>query len=136
MPSETQRFYQGRDWTTVRLSVAEAFDTLDRLYDLCVYEDFPGEEEDDEEPFAFQMALHGLTESLAAQLAFAEADTIPPTNPTGGPEQSWAVFEIDRALADLKEKLRRSTADQTASQANSIVLLVSRMKTGLKKLDQ
>lgn len=111
---------------------------MDRLNDLCVSEGLLEEEADDEsdDPYAFVRALNGLTESLAAQLAFVSADTISPTALVSPFEQAWATVELYKALRDLKEKIRNLSAAQPLASPEAIVFLLSRMKMGLKKLDQ
>lgn len=137
MPSEMQRLFQGRDWTTARFSVAEAFDTLDRLNDLCVCKSVPDDDEGEEtEAVAFYRALFGLVEGLTAQLKLVAADTIPSAAPAGPFEQAWAAVEIDRALQDLKNKLHALASGQPSNSADSALFVIFRLKTGLKKLDQ
>lgn len=127
--------YQGRDWVTSRLTMAEAFDTLERIHDLCLGIDLQKPDEK-VETFGILRAVHGLTESLTAQCAVAVADTIAPAAATGSFEQLWNGFEVEWLLRDMKAKAIDLYSEESFKPYGTLALLANRLKSALKKMDQ
>lgn len=116
--------------------MAEAFDTLEHIQDLCWDRDLHQTQNAMAETFALLRALHFLTESLTSQCAIAMADTISPASPTATFDQLWHCFEIERVLAEIKCGLLNLSAEDSDRPFDALALLASSLKTALKKLDQ
>src|ERR1700691_5921381 len=93
--------YQGSDWLTYRWTVAQAFDTLDRIRDLCLQMPVaaggsgPGEprfEMPDEEIADMVGYVVELCDDLAGELDCAQADLAPVIH--GGFPHAWTAFEM------------------------------------------
>jgi len=136
MPSQASPFYQGRDWVSSRWTIAETFDTLERVHDLCLYRDTDEQPDSGEETFAILQAVHGLIESLSGQCAIAMADVIPTSSHTGNFESLWLCFEIEKTLDEIKKKILEISVDDTGSTFGSLAMMTQSIKTAFKKLDQ
>lgn|GEM_PF-1208810 len=136
MTSSSYALYQGRDWVSGRASMADAFDTVERLHDLCVGRDYCQSAELMVETFAVLKTVHGLIENLSSQCALAMADTIPLTAPVGSFAQSWNCFEIEGLLRSIKSKRADLSNEQQTKPFGALALLAVQLKASLKKLDQ
>ncbi len=125
--------YQGSDWTTHRWPVAHALETLDRIQDLCLCRTW-SETEAPETLSTPELAevtegIASLCHDLAAELALVEADLL--THVRNNLPQRWLAFEMRLHLADMQ----RETAIELPA-FESILLLATRIKDGLKQLDR
>lgn len=135
MTNDTYPLYQGRDWVTARLAMAEAFDTLERIHDLCLGLDLH-QSAGGAETFDVLRAVHGLTESLTNQCATAVADTIAPSQPIGAFGQLWNGFEIEWLLRDMKAKVLDLSSEDSFKPFGALALVANHLKAALKKMDQ
>ncbi len=154
--------YQGNDWLTYRWPVAQVFDTLDRVRDLClqlpsVSNPESAATQSDEDVIVLQterrQASHEAYEQDALQAA-TEEDLSNVFSYVGELCDDLSG-EIDTVLADLfpylqnnlthrwagfemrlyLDELRRQTKQSNRS-ADTIIILAARIKALLKQIDQ
>lgn len=136
MKQSTPPFYQGRDWVSSRWAIAETFDTLERIHDLCLCRDVSQSADTSEETFAILQAIHGLVETLSGQCANAMADVIPTKTPVGAFEQLWLCQEIGQELLEMKQSILELSIEDSGQAFSEIALLALSLKSAFKKLDQ
>lgn len=134
--AKTTPLFQGRDWVTSRWSMAEAFDTLDHIHDLCVCFGWNDSEGGYENHFEAIPNLMALTDDLRGHLAVAVADTIPHGRSASSFEHLWMCFEIEQIFEDIVTKVTDLADDEAHSPLGTMALLASRLKDELKKMDQ
>jgi hypothetical protein len=147
--SKPIEMYQGSDWLTYRWPVAQAFDTLDRIRDLCLQMpvamaaphaasgmDRPRFEIPDEEIADMFGYIVELCDDLAGELDTVHADLCPVMQ--GNMAQSWSAFEMRLHLRDLRGAALKETASAAPSHRppDAILALAARIKTLLKQIDQ
>lgn len=145
MPSKPTEIYQGSDWLTYRWTVAQAFDTLDRIRDLCLQMpvnaggalpasqprfDIP--EEDIADMFGYVVEL---CDDLAGELDCAHADLAPLLQNL---PQAWTAFEMRLHLRNMRAAALKEAASAAPLQSppDPILLYAGRIKTLLKQIDQ
>ncbi|MDD3288950.1 MAG: hypothetical protein PHX43_08130, partial [Alphaproteobacteria bacterium] len=92
MKIKPQAMYQGNDWFTHRWLVAQAFDTLDRMRDIC---SLPSEAEIanlTQARLDLLTVIADLCDDLAGEIAIAEADLLPVFQ--NRIAQRWTAFEM------------------------------------------
>jgi len=116
--------------------MAEAFDLLDRLHDLCL------ELEDAESPlssgmlYAWLRATRGLIETLSCACDNACSDVIACGSPVGTFRQFWKSCEIRMLLRALKAKADTLINASKPDIATDMVFLTDRLQSCLTALDQ
>src|SRR5579863_5257090 len=142
--SKPVEIYQGSDWLTYRWSVAQAFDTLDRIRDLCLqmpvaaggsapHATQPRFEVPDEDVADMFGYVVELCDDLAGELDTAHADLTPVLQ--GNLPHSWTAFEMRLHLKDMRASAFKEAAATTPLQAppDPILALASRIKVLLKQ---
>ena len=150
MNEKAMDVYQGDDWFTYRWAVAQVFDTLDRMREVCghapmpvteavrvsgskmpLYE--PADEEMLEDMFG---CIAGLCDDLSGELDAALADLFWSTH--HATQQRWMGFEIQLHLNSIRQQAyeARANADLRLAALDQIVALTSRMRDLLKQIDQ
>ena len=146
MPAaKSVEIYQGSDWLTYRWSVAQAFDTLDRVRDLCLQmpvsasgagvPSHPHFEPDEEIADMFGYIVE-LCDDLAGEIDTVHADLA--TLLLGSMPHSWLAFEMRLHLKDMRTAAYKEAAAATPLQVppDPILTLASRIKLLLKQIDQ
>lgn len=147
MTAKPVEIYQGSDWLTYRWSVAQAFDTLDRVRDLCLqipgaagagpgksaaprYE-MPDEEIADLFGYIAELCddLTGEIDAVLADLFFQMQSSL---------ANRWLAFEMRLYLGDLRTRaVREAESDAHEGQPlEAIMTLAGRIKSLLKQIDQ
>lgn len=136
MRSQAPQMYQGRDWASYRWTVAEAFDTLDRMHDLSLCQGWTDEPDLAETAMAFIPDLMGLYEELGCQLKIVFADILGEASQPQTLPQHWAMMEAQALHAELGEKITGLWENEATQSFSSLVVLTSLIKAQLKKMDQ
>jgi hypothetical protein len=147
MSAKPVEIYQGSDWLTYRWPVAQAFDTLDRIRDLClqmpVTAGRPGPDvgrlpyeipdEDIADMFGY---IVELCDDLTGELDTVTADLFPFLR--GTTSHLWISFEMRLHLRDLRACALKEASAKTPSHAppDTITTLATRIKALLKQVDQ
>ncbi len=149
MAQKAPDVYQGNDWLTYRWPVAQAFDTLDRIRDLCRHAPMiagslphlPGTsspryempEEDEIEIFGI---IAELCDDLSGELDAVQADLFPYLQNDAA--QRWMGFEMRLHLNEMRAVARREHESPDPSDAAIDVLaaLAARIRDLLRHLDQ
>jgi hypothetical protein len=139
--------YQGSDWLTYRWPVAQAFDTLDRIRDLCLQLPVavpgelrpaslePGYEVPDEEIGEVFGYIVELCDDLGGELDTVHADLYPVMQ--GNVAHLWTAFEMMLHLRDLRaEAVKESSTVETHTPPDAILTRAARIKALLKQIDQ
>ncbi|HUY68332.1 MAG TPA: hypothetical protein VMV79_03420 [Alphaproteobacteria bacterium] len=138
--------YQGNDWLTYRWPVAQAFDTLDRIRDLCLQipvagapgpamapprYDLPAEEIAD----LFHYVAE-LCDDLAGELDAVQADLSAYLAKSFA--QRWLAFEMRLNLGELRRHTVQAMGGvaPTNALAGILVALATRIKALLRQIDQ
>jgi hypothetical protein len=129
-----KRLYQGHDWFTYRWPVAQAFDTIDRLQDLCLCRIGGPSTDSREDSTALMSSLALLLDDLQAELTTAQAALL------GAPAQRsfemyWMGFEMDLTLKAIQAQTE-SVAASACDVFEAIRLHLTKIKNALKTLDQ
>lgn len=125
--------YQGDDWFTHRWSVAQAFDTLDRLQDLCSRQPW-GQESAVPDAESMLCGIGDLCDDLAAELAAVEADLQPFLR--HNLPQRWQAFELRLYMGELRRLLTGDAPMEKGHFLDQVSLYVCHIKESLKQLDQ
>ncbi|MGE3624255.1 MAG: hypothetical protein AB7H77_10360 [Bdellovibrionales bacterium] len=148
MSAKPVEIYQGSDWLTYRWPVAQAFDTLDRIRELCLqlpaaiaaastpgplqpHHEIP--DEDIAEIFGY---IVELCDDLAGEIDIIHADLF--SYLQGSPLQLWAAFEMRLHLRDLRvASYKEATSDSPLHTPPETILgCVARIRILLKQVDQ
>src|ERR1700722_3504213 len=111
MPAKPVEIYQGSDWLTYRWSAAQAYDTLDRIRDLCLQMPVatessapaPGQpryEVPDEEITDMFGYIVELCDDLAGEIDIVHADLFSLLQ--ANLAHRWLAFEMRLLLKDLR----------------------------------
>jgi len=139
--------YQGSDWLTYRWPVAQAFDTLDRIRDLCLQIPVavpgerkplglePGYEVPDEEISEVFGYIVELCDDLGGELDTVRADLTPVMQENLA--HLWNSFEMMLHLRDLRsEAVKESSTARTHMPPDKILNRAAKIKALLKAIDQ
>jgi hypothetical protein len=147
MPSpKPSDIFQGSDWLTYRWTVAQAFDTLDRIRDLCLqmpvsaagsapagqpHFDIP--EEDIADMFGYVVEL---CDDLTGELDCVHADLAPPL--AGSLPHAWFAFEMWLHLREMRAMALKEANSAAPLQAlpDPILAYAGRIRALLKQIDQ
>ena len=124
--------YQGEDWLTNRWSVAQAFDTLDRLRDLCSGQTW-GYAAGLPEAESVLCGIGDLCDDLAAELAAVEADLQPFLR--HNPPQRWQAFELRLYMGELRGLLEVAALEDGQRLIERVIHYCRHIKDSLKQLD-
>ncbi len=149
MIAKPAEIYQGSDWLTYRWSVAQAFDTLDRIRDLCLQMPVasgappgapgsgqPGYDVPEEEVADVFGYIAELCDDLTGELDAVHADLFPVIKSNAA--HMWLMFEVQQHVKDLHRRAAREAQSEHPAQSppDAIVALAARVKTILKQIDQ
>jgi hypothetical protein len=133
MGAKSFELYQGSDWMTYRWTVAQAFETLDRMREVCM----PLLPQDLEaEPYAYDSLglIADLSDDLFSEFEIVTADLFPVLQ--ANVAHRWAVVEMrihfDRLRLLCLEDHNNNAHDQLAQAAD----LLQKIKLLLKRIDQ
>jgi len=145
-PSKPSEIYQGSDWLTYRWTVAQAFDTLDRIRDLCLQMpvnvaggsslagqprfDIP--EEDIADMFGYVVEL---CDDLTGELDCVHADL---ASLLRSLPQAWTAFEMRLHLLEMRQAALKEASSSAPLQAapDPILTHAGRIRALLKQIDQ
>jgi len=146
--------YQGSDWLTERWSVAQIFDTLDQIRELCSLSprDFspaPGTAasakrtadvlvsgDEPQSQIEMRALLWNLCDELSSEIHTAHADLYPVLQ--AAPPLNWKSFEMRLHLDMLRHCLKPQEENTQLSKTatDTILALTLRMRDLLKQIDQ
>jgi len=149
MGEKVLEVYQGNDWITYRWSVAQAFDTLDRLRDLCHHAPAltnvlsqaigggaPRYEITDDGAMNVFGGLVELCDDLSGELDAAQADLSPYLQ--NDVSQRWLGFEMRLHLNEMRQTALHEY--QSPDPSNAVIDTISNLATRigdlLKQIDQ
>jgi hypothetical protein len=138
-PPKPAPVFQGNDWLTRRWFAAQAFDSLDKLQDLCLcrLQTPPLAAADDADEWI--ETLQTLLDDLASEVKAVEADVLaddaPMTLARTWPRFEFALFHdaARRALTPPPEALETLVSN---TDLEELYRLFGRMKETLRTLDQ
>lgn len=153
MGAKAVDIFQGSDWLTYRWAAAQAFDTLDRIRDLCLQmpaasgarpgTSNPGRpryempEEEIADVFSY---IAELCDDLAGELDAVHADLFPFLQ--NNMLHRWLAFEMRLYLKDLQQCALGEAKGEVKNEAllsrptDAIIILAARIKDLLKQIDQ
>ncbi len=134
MAVEALKLYQGSDWTTHRWPVAQAFDTLERLQDLCLCRADVKEGLFAEDPAELLNDIKDLCDDLAADLTAVEAELFPVLQSRMA--HWWLTFEMRHYLNEIRQKAKQSSLSFSEVLFDGILARVKHIKNALRRLDQ
>ena len=154
MGVKTLQVYQGDEWMTHHPTVAQAYDTLDRLRVLCVESmpesapshtlavissDMPRRapmRASQENLIMALAALAGLADDLAGELDAATAELSPYLQ--NDTSRRWMAFEIQTHLNAMREAIQeeREADEPSIIILDDIMIYAERIDTLLKQIDQ
>jgi hypothetical protein len=149
MPAKAMDVYQGNDWLTYRWSVAQAFDTLDRIYDLCRHvptitsrlpqapgSGLPRYEIAEQEIVDMFGCIAELCDDLSGELDAVQADLFSYSQPMT--VQRWMGFEMHLHLRQMRQIAWSEHAAEEPSNIalDTLVALNARIRDLLKQIDQ
>lgn len=108
--------------------MAEVFDSLDRLYDLCAIPEGSGYFQDDPKLHGF--VLH-LAQDIHGQILLALADTIPATTCIGAAQHRCSCFEILFLAQELTQQVRQTQE----GSLETVGVLLSQLRMALHSID-
>ncbi len=126
--------FQGQDWITHRLPVAQAFDTLDRMGELChpmMVLDMGA----DDITIELASVLEDLAEELNIQLDIVLADLFPYLQ--NNVALRWVSVELRMLATQMRALL--AVPDDLQAEGERLMAIgdqLSNIKSLLKKLDQ
>ncbi len=134
--------YQGRDWTSFRLSVAQVFETLDQMQDFCPPMSSPGEEDMGE----CLTALRELNDGLSGEIDSMLADILPQVYQAAVVNQMqhtparWAAVEVRHHLDAARKLLTELARPATTAARREAGLfaaseLIGKMKELVRHID-
>ncbi len=136
MTENASHIYQGSDWATYRSLVAEAFDTLDHMYELSLAHGLDDHSGAGDVDLSVVPDLMSLLEMLRAQMRLAFADMLgePPSKTLLGP--NMAMLESRAALDELNLKINSLWDSDPAQNFNAIAVQIVAIKALIKRMDQ
>lgn len=151
MGEKAIQLYQGSDWLTYRWSVAQVFDTLDRIREVCSHApvalgiptgasataNMPRYElAEDELAADFYGCLIELCDDLVGEMDAVLADLFSAAHHTIS--QRWMGFELQIHLQACRQQAVQERQNPKPSPAvvDNIMALVMRMRDVLKHIDQ
>lgn len=150
MGNRAVQFYQGSDWLTYRWSVAQLFDTLDRMREVCSHSSIqlgagsvavqgtptPRYESTEDEALTDILGyLIELCDDLSGELDAVLADLLPYMQTPL--LQRWIGFEMQLHLRSIREHAlyEHQAQEPSPTVVDTIVALTTRMRDLLKKID-
>ena len=149
MGDKAPAIYQGGDWLTYRLSVAQTFDTLDRVRELCRHVPvavsnmphtpglaLPRYEMFDEQMMDLFSCILELCDDLSGEIEAVQADLIPHIQ--NDVPQRWMGFEMRLHLNEIRQLALQEHQSFEPSNAvlDNIAALAARIRDLLKQIDQ
>ncbi len=134
MSLQASAFFQGQDWLTHRMSVAQVFETLDRMTELC-HPLLPFDTDSDHVVFETFEVFDDLAEELRIQLDLVMADLHPYLQ--NSVPLRWASVEL-RMLATQLRAIAAVPDDMAgeSDRLSDIAMHLVQIKQLVKKLDQ
>lgn len=134
MPAKQTHLYQGRDWLTYRWTIAEAFDAVDRMHDLCISQEWADAEVLADIDSSILSLLVDFSGDLYGYVLTACADTIPASALFGSVQLRLQHAEILWWLSLLADQVFAMTEDQPP-HLEEIVLTLGEIKRLLGTID-
>jgi hypothetical protein len=148
MALKAPEIYQGGDWMTYRWSVAQVFDTLDRMRELTHTPTphvlpnlhgaalFQDEDLQDEEMADMFAGIVDLCDNLSGELDIVFADIIPQHG--NAVMQRWTGFELRLHLNSIRQQAlqEHQVSEPSTAVMDAIAARSSRMRDLLKQIDQ
>lgn len=122
--------YHGHDWLTYRPSVAQCYDTLDRLQDFLQPNDVAGDVAQLQEMGGLVL---DLCDDLAGELEVALADLAPWLQNQVG--KRWTVVELRGHLAQLRRLAAMAAESETGAAAPQLDDAIAAIKASLHQID-
>jgi hypothetical protein len=150
MGEKAPEIYQGGDWLTYRWAVAQAFDTLDRIRDLCQHapqhfgsvlpqlsgSGLPRYDMQDDDMTDMFAGIVELCDDLSGELDAVQAELSPYTH--SSITTRWMGFEMRLHLNDMRQAAlyEHQSLDPSTTAIDSIAALAARIRDLLKHIDQ
>lgn len=124
--------YHGSDWTTYRWSVAQAFDTLDRLREVCAPL-LPPDMAEDFLDLDVLGVVEDLCDDLVSEIETAAADLAPVL--TANVACRWSLVEIRIHLEQVRTLAGVCDIVDVQEHLAHLALCGDRIRDLLKKMD-
>lgn len=149
MTERARDVFQGNDWLTYRWPVAQAFDTLDRIRDLChsaahiggslpqLQISMPSQHEiTDDNHLDLYVCLLELCDSLSGEMDSVHADIL--SFLPKDIKYRWMGFEMRLHLVEMRHVALMEHQDPHADRhaTDTILALASRIRDLLRQIDQ
>jgi hypothetical protein len=134
MTAKAPVFYQGSDWFTHRWTIAQAYETLDRIHDLCRCRAWDRVSAHSREAVEAMKGINALCDMLEAEMAIAEADL--KLFAKSNAAQGWAAIEARLHLCALRQQVTRQPSVELFLLFETVLALAARLRATLKQMDQ
>jgi hypothetical protein len=148
MGEKALEVYQGNDWLTYRWPVAQMFDTLDRVRDLChstthvgalshlPATPMPRFDMAEDERLDLFVCIIELCDDLSGELDAVQADLFPHLQKDVA--HRWMGFEMRLHLNEMRQVAltEHRAPDPTDNATDTILALASRIRDLLRSIDQ
>ena len=134
MSKRENPLYQGRDWFSYRWTIAQAFDAIERIYDLCLCATNEEKSARDDAENPLSSYLYDLSELLGCQLAIVYSDVIPSETSLAPPQLHWTCYETRQVFHEMHAMVLDFLQAKT-NHVEQIVTQCLQLKEYLKKID-
>jgi hypothetical protein len=152
MAEKALEVYQGNDWLTYRWPVAQMFDTLDRIRDLCHsthtvsavlppllasplprYEMHEAHDDDRHDLF---LCIVEFCDDLSAEIDAVQADLFPYLQKDAA--HRWMGFEMRLHLKEMRTiaMMQYKALDPSGNAVDAVLALNARIRDLLRSIDQ
>ena len=135
LPAPKLVLYQGDDWYTTHWSVAQVYDTLEQMREICLLDEQGETEGEPQAQRDLLEAIADLTDDLDGELDIVGADLMPLIQKNLAARM--AIFEAQAYLDMLRRQLRPNVMSVafSATVFEDVARLVAAIKDVLKKID-
>jgi len=137
MAIENQPLYQGRDWFSENWTVAQTYDALDKIHDVCLYQAKSAVNSSlftDRLPLLSKLLSY--MDLLHKGIAHVAEELIPAGQPTHTRDKGWLIFELQALEKEINLRLTELSNQNEHHILQEIITLTLAMKAHIRKLDQ
>lgn len=135
MEIKNQSLYQGRDWFSESRTIAMAYDALDMIHDLCLYQTKGQPPSLFKEQHSLLPLLTVHMDILYKNLLQMTGELIPGNQHNHGFRQGWLIFEIQQLEKELRALVSEVVENNTDKHMREIMALTHNLKEHIRKCD-